>query len=512
MKKVLFLLMIAALCITASAEADQVGDLFDMYVEKLNAEKVTLTLSEQPDSTGLVKEAYFESKSAVVKEYAVDSVKAYVKGLQLNPPTQWGSKGQDIKLSGWNSVSLIVNLLEDDINDALKDKNFSFEDADNRDGNKYTLHDITVDITTEGITATGKARPLQTSTLASYAAAFLMGSAADDYEITVTASGVKVQDNEMWLEGLQVTGDQEAINQKIRVNLSRHINLTKEIENFDQNPITVGSIELKDGSITIKTVASPTAITGGTTYTYPKSASNNGNGNNNNNNENNNAGDSTNNNNSSDNSSEIDSSTLNNLTDAEKENLKSVEINNRLGSLAETYPFKALQSTSTGTTENITEAQLTSALGSNESSKWNSYKKLPTQIVYETGTYILGSVSLKEYKAGTKIALFMLTKAASGSGFTVASLSSENYDVRVAEVSEGAFFTNTNGTITEEVPESGEVIAIAPMEAGVEYTPVITLAEESTSKSAIKSSGDGCNIGVGVMAFAILSLAFFKKH
>ncbi|MBR2209306.1 MAG: hypothetical protein IJ859_10915 [Synergistaceae bacterium] len=88
MKKVLFLLMIAALCITASAEADQVGDMFDMYVEKLNAEKVTLTLSEQPDSTGLVKEAYFQVKGATYtyegKSCKIDSITANVKKCAVN--------------------------------------------------------------------------------------------------------------------------------------------------------------------------------------------------------------------------------------------------------------------------------------------------------------------------------------------------------------------------------------------------------------------------------------------
>ncbi len=131
----------------------------------------------------------------------------------------------------------------------------------------------------------------------------------------------------------------------------------------------------------------------------------------------------------------------------------------------------------------------------------------PTQSVTVAGTYPLGAVSLNGYKAGAKIALYMLVKTTSG--FSLADLNSAN--VEVAETVSNATFFMADGEIISEVPEDSntEVIAFSPMEAGKEYTPVITLTENN---NFLNGSSGGCNIAIGAATFAALAFAFFKKH
>ena len=77
MKKVSFLFVF--LCFVFSifsipAEADDVGDLFNYYVKQLQSGKVNLTISEQPDSTGLFKDAYLDAKEAGSKAISLDLI------------------------------------------------------------------------------------------------------------------------------------------------------------------------------------------------------------------------------------------------------------------------------------------------------------------------------------------------------------------------------------------------------------------------------------------------------
>ncbi|MBR2209307.1 MAG: hypothetical protein IJ859_10920 [Synergistaceae bacterium] len=442
-----------------------------------------------------------------------------------------------MKFQKYNSAAVSINILEDEINKAIKGQELKFTDDDEKE---YVFHDIKVDITTSGLTITGKVKEKETTGFNSYVAAFLLGTAADDYDVTITTSKINVENNVIWLDNPKIESQYEAINTYIRKYINQRVDLKKEMkdQDFEATPLTLGSIELKNGSITITTAASPTAITG-TTYKYPKSApdnnsstdeddssnndssndndsSSNGNDSDNNNNNNDDASSSDNNSSNNNNSnSNNSSSNLNELSDNTKanflrqsvQNLINAKLQAVLGTLAQNFPFKATAKTTSGGTKNITNAQLNSALGSDNQGET---MLLPTQTVSEPGTYILGAVSLSDYEVGTKIALFMLVESATG--FNLAAVSSNsNNDVKVAEtVSKGAFFTDANGNTITEVPSSGEVIAIAPMEAGVEYIPVITLAEES--KNAIRRSGDGCDIGLGAITLAILSLAFFKKH
>ena len=458
-------------------------------------------VSAQPDSTGFISEAYVEAKGVVVKNMRFDSVVARVSGLQLNPTSEW-QNGDNIKLQSLKSALVTVNLLESDINNALKGQSISVRDGDYTNLKKFSLHDTSVDITADGIKLIGLVNEVSTSVLNSYVAAWLLGAAATDYPIEINSKlRISTDGKELWLDNPTVTSNYTAINSYVEKNITRR---TKPLLNLNETlkdvQITLGSVELKDGSITLSTKELPTALTSGTTYTYPRSSSNNNGTNTNNNTTNNN---NTTTNESIQNTQPVMQNTfrpLSNTAVFSSDDVKSA-INAKLGTLARTFPFKTTGVTSSGT-KSITNAQLNSALGS---TTWSDATTFPTQTVTEAGTYPLGTISLT---AGTQIKLYMLV--ANGSGFSLADLSSVNFKT-AGTVSDNAFFMDTDGNIISEVPASGTVIAVAPMEAGVEYTPVITTSS-SGSKTPLGSSGNGCVVGVGAMAFATLALAFFKKH
>ncbi|MBQ7196320.1 MAG: hypothetical protein IJS40_02810 [Synergistaceae bacterium] len=490
MKKFLLFLMISALCfsMTESAYADDVSDLFYRYVPQVKPEKVTLIISGQPDSTGLINEAYAEGKGAVVKNISFNSsFTVKVNGLQLNPVSEW-KNGDNVRFKGLSSILLSANILESDINAAIKNNEFKFW----HNGRRFIVHDVVADITSGGIKVNGLVKEdtsVNAGSLKSYAAAWLLGAAADDYPIEVN-SKLKIENNgkEIWLDNPTVTSDYTAISGYVEKNITNRNKALVNLNELKDVQVTLGNIALSDGSLTISTATLPTALTSGTTYTYPRSSSNNGTTNNDNTNTN-------------ETTQTVTSDDFDPISDTAIFSSADVlnAIATKLGTLATNFPFQTTGVTS-GNTKNITNTQLNSALSGKT---WNDAKIFPTQRAATAGTYPLGSISLTP---GKKIALYMLTETASG-GF---SLASNSANVKVAEtVSNGTFFMDTDGNIVEKVPASGEVIAVAPMEANTEYTPVITLADEG---NPLGSSSSGCELGLSAVALTILGFAFFKKH
>ena len=284
MKRGLFVFMLFVLCaslagITIPASADPVGDLFNDYVQRAQSQKVTLVISEQPDATGLFKEAYLEAKGVVFEAKGVvfknnpriDSVNVNVSSLQLNPPSEWSNSRVDCK--GYKSASATVSILESDINAALKDKDFRFEN----DGKYFIFHNVEVDITTSGVRITGFLKEQDTRNFNSYVAAFLLGAAADDYPVVITSKVKVVDGKEIWLDDPKVDkGNYSDIDSYIERKITQRNTPLLDLGNLDlsRTPITLGKVELKDGSVTISTAALPKAIEGGVKYTHPASSSN----------------------------------------------------------------------------------------------------------------------------------------------------------------------------------------------------------------------------------------------
>ena len=272
---------------TVSAEADEVGDLFDYCVKRWSSEKATLTISEQPDSTGFFKEAYLEVKGLVVENARIDSAFVSVSGLQLNPPSEWSqteyveygpdgsiigrgrSDKPNVKFDSFKSCTLIVNVLESDINSAIKGKNLRFSE----NGRDFILHDMTVSITANGIKITGFLKEDgNNSDLKSYAAAWLLGAAADDYPVTINSKLKIVNDKEIWLDNPTVEkGNYAQLDSYIERNITKRNKPILDLGKYDlsKTPITIHDLELKDGGVSVSTPTLPKALKGGINYTYP---------------------------------------------------------------------------------------------------------------------------------------------------------------------------------------------------------------------------------------------------
>ena len=265
---------------TVSAEADEVGDLFDYCVKRWSSEKATLTISEQPDSTGFFKEAYLEVKGLVVENARIDSAFVSVSGLQLNPPSEWsknsgGSDQPNVKFDSFKSCTLIVNVLESDINSAIKGKNLRFSE----NGRDFILHDMTVSITANGIKITGFLKEDgNNSDLKSYAAAWLLGAAADDYPVTINSKLKIVNDKEIWLDNPTVEkGNYAQLDSYIERNITKRNKPILDLGKYDlsKTPVTIHGLELKDGGVSVSTPTLPKALEGGFKYTHSANGDNN---------------------------------------------------------------------------------------------------------------------------------------------------------------------------------------------------------------------------------------------
>ncbi len=311
----------------------------------------------------------------------------------------------------------------------------------------------------------------------------MLGAAADNYPVEINSNFRIVNGKELWLDNPTVEkGNFSQLDDYIQKNITQRNKPLINLAEFDlsKTPITMNSVELQNGSLIISAGGTPQAITGGTTYTYPKSGSTTPT--------------------PTDPTEPIESINLNEVDDTIRTFFANdsevyADVLSQLGPLATDYPFKPESKTAQMSGQTLTHEQLQDALGSDAT--WDNEYQIATQSVTEAGTYILGSVNLP-YEARTNMSLYMLTEE-SGS-FRV----SANSGI----LSDAAFFMNEDGEIITEIPEDGYVIAVAPMKANVSYTPVITVAKAHKNKD---SSSD-CNAGFGAIALVILAFALAKKR
>ena len=476
MKKFSIFLMLLALCaaMAAPACADVLDDLWNRFiVNRVKPDSATLTLSAKPDATGFVERVYAElhGGSDFHGNRYSSSARVSMQGAQFNPTSEWKSDGDNIKLKSVKSIAATATVLEEDINKLIKGREFDVRDDTTH--KKYIFHDVTATLTTDGVKLKGLFKEDEnTGGLRSYAAAWLLGTAAVDYPIEIDTKLEVRNGKELWFKDPKVTGDYATINGIIEKEITKRTKPLAKLD--DEAPLTFQQVEFANGSLTVSSTTLPESFEGAVKYTYGTTSG----------------------------KRTFESSNFKKISEILQERLKGdavkKAVNDKLGNLAETYPLKTEQPTSKESS--VTDEELTAALGSEAGS---TNKVFPTQTVDEDGTYPLGSVTLASYKVGTKVAIYMLTRTGTG-GLSVAGV-----NVADDKLSDGAFLMDESGNIVSEVPEGGTVTAFAPMKADIEYTPVITVAEEN---GTLRSSGSGCYAGTGAITLALLAFAFFKKH
>ena len=472
------LLLVSIFSFAASA-ADRIGDLFNTWAPKLSPEKITLTVSGQPDATGLIGEAYVEAKGIKSGDIRIDSLTAYVKNLQLNSPDQWGTDGKGMRVNGFESAKANLVILESDMNKViaseLAKRGGSFDLKENG-----KLSDVKVEVTTAGVKATGKIdATASTNSLKAYAAAWLMGVAATEYPIEVSGDvEIKVSERSIWLKNANVSTDNTAVKQKIQDKITEYS--TKALYTIPDKfssasaDIKADSVKFADGSITISTKDAPTAISG-TTYTYGSSAP-----------------DITTGDVTVKSSSDYEPSALNTVATAL--GLTSSEDIGYLSTTEKTAP----QTPSTALENEIK----------------NRNFKITTQIA---------TIKPASDKVGAPVEFNVRTYASSLLGKALSAFkvyivkNPTTYTASIASVQTAAAGDITEGIIRKadgteitdgKVPSLVSIWNKDGYKADTEYG--LYVAEESSDNTS--SSSSGCNAGIGLTALAILAFAFFKKH
>ena len=185
-----------------------------------------------------------------------------------------------------------------------------------------------------------------------------------------------------------------------------------------------------------------------------------------------------------------------------------------LGSKAEDYPYYSelpAGAVSTQSAKKVTADQLASVIKTGRKSFDINPLTFPTVSVDKPGVYPLGAVPTTNLAQGMELYVYMLVvDEAKG---TVRLAGADFFDMKVAaDSTEGAFFTDDAGNVITRVPEGLDVNVWAPLSAGVEYTPVVALAEDE-SDGGVGSSSGGCGAGVagaGIL-FALAMLMTFRR-
>ena len=288
MKKNLILIVIFAVLFSFTSVsivyADQVKDLCDDLVKKLQLQsgKITVVISEQPDSTGFINKVYFKaenvsSKNQELKNVRIDSFIASVNSLQLNAPSEWKDEAGDwdVECNTFTSASAVLTLTESEINKALA--NETYDHVDWIKGScieHFIMHDMSVDITAERIKLSGLVKDASSSsTTRAYIAAWLLGTATSDYPIEIN-SKLKISEDgkKLLFDNPEVKVEHAGIKSYVEKKINSHERVILDLNELTDsagNPlITLSSVALSNGSVSLSTTELPTAPADGITYTY----------------------------------------------------------------------------------------------------------------------------------------------------------------------------------------------------------------------------------------------------
>ncbi len=221
--------------------ADEVQSLLDFYIREFKPETALLTISEQPDNTGLIQEVYMELDGVVIENLRLNKLVFQMQGAQFNSPSEW-EKGK-VECKSAMYVNAIANLLERDINKAIEEKTFG-------DGDHW--HDVHLRINAKGLSGKGYYQAMGLDIL---------------LEID---SGLKiVKGKELWLKDPNVKVNRLEVPDYLTKKALSDIQPLIDLNEFPL-PLTIKDIELKEGSATLKTRRMPQKPANGIVYRYEK--------------------------------------------------------------------------------------------------------------------------------------------------------------------------------------------------------------------------------------------------
>jgi len=118
--------------------------LLDHFVKEFAPEEITMTIDEEPNEKGYVRDIYLDITGCSIGGVRIDSLTLRATGVQMNSPAEWDRDGLDAKEI--LNVHALARILEKDLNNNLLSKEFGDDDH---------WHDLQVDMRPEGIYARG---------------------------------------------------------------------------------------------------------------------------------------------------------------------------------------------------------------------------------------------------------------------------------------------------------------------------------------------------------------------
>lgn len=240
--------MITFISLPAKAYGIPLEVLGNCFIKELSPERAMIIVDALPTEKGYVPHLYIKLQGAVIEGLRIDSIALEARDVQFNPPADWNEKLRPRDVS---AVSFEARLLEDDINEALKE----YELKDKRWSNfKFDLRDGKIVAT------------------AVYEQPMLLFK----LNVLVKLSGeLKVVDGDkIYLTNYKLYADGFRLPDQATQELVEKVQPLIDFSNF-MFPVKLDSVSNDDKSIFIQTKDKPKPFDSTFKWTYPRSSGNN---------------------------------------------------------------------------------------------------------------------------------------------------------------------------------------------------------------------------------------------
>ena len=222
--------------------ADSVDDLLAYYVGKFGIENGEILVDALPDDTGHFSDIYMKLTGLVIEGFRVNEITVRMRDVQFNEPSEW-AKG-NVECKSALSILSVANILESDVNKAIKDMTFG------ENGSEW--HDMSMEIKPSGLSGRGY-----------YKFGIL------DILIEITSNFRIVKGKEIWLKDPKVKINKMDLPDYVTNQALAKIQPLLNLNAFPL-PMLLHKVELKPGVATLSTRTLPQPLKRGLRYTYTK--------------------------------------------------------------------------------------------------------------------------------------------------------------------------------------------------------------------------------------------------
>ncbi len=223
---------------------DKVSQLLDFYVKKFTPERLEMTVSGQPDPTGLISDIYMDLDGVKVGGVRLDKLTFRIHDAQFNAPENWASG--DVECNQALQIYAFCHIKEQDINRRLEEQTFG--DGDNH------WKKISMQIKPEGLKGRGN-----------YLAKVLFVTL--DILIEIDSQLELVNYRELWLKNPLVKVNKMDLPDYITEKALSQVQPILDLNRFPL-PMKLHNVILEDGSAALSTRTLPEPMTDGISYLY----------------------------------------------------------------------------------------------------------------------------------------------------------------------------------------------------------------------------------------------------